>query len=183
MNRFYASAFFLFCFAPPLQSNYLTPTTLKKYEGALLGRAHDLRKGLKIASSPWIPSWASHSQTLASFFEGIPVSQTELDMLDMFMYFPDTEALPQDYQAWLGSLKPECFAEINKRLDDGKKNNYDSDLFNINIQHQKTVERFFSGKRLTIAQLNKQIEAVPVPDYKDEMFLRLTCDVVYRLII
>ena len=180
MNRFYASIFFLFCFAPPAQANYLTPTNIKQYEGELFKRAHDLSRGLKIAS--WVPSFLSHNQTLASFFEGIPVSQTELDMLDMFTYFPDVDALAEDYQIWLGSLKPECFAEINKRLVEGKDNNYNSDEFNLNIQHRRTIELLFPGKKLTIKQLNEEIKTVSLADYKKECFIRLTGDVVYRRI-
>jgi hypothetical protein len=163
----------------------VTPDVVKKYEKKLLNRACDIQTGLSNAwASNLLAGCADSAAGFVSWFKGEAVTSFELKMFPMFMHFPNCSKLTQDFQSWVSGLSSDRIQEMDVLILNGKESNYDSvELFNKEVLHSHTIKRFFPSQTLTVEQLNDKLKEVSSTDYADEMFLRLTCDLLYREVV
>jgi hypothetical protein len=165
------------------RADLIDKKTIKKYEKKILARVQDIQTGLSQAwASNILAGWSSMAASIISAIKEEPVTSLELRMFPMFKYFSDYQNFVNEFKQWLLKLSPAHVEKINTLLNEGKnKGCISADLFNEKILHINTIKRFFpQNSSFTVEELNKNLKVVDSADYKDEMFLRICCDLMYR---
>jgi hypothetical protein len=186
MNRIYiASLLSISLFSSTNTQDFVTKENVNQYKGLLFDRIDQVSNGLFVGSTVLSTLQASSFiGSIWSWGSGVPIITD--DELDMFHAFEglNHKTVVKEFQIWFEKIDDNTIKTINSLLRDGKEKQFkDMDLFNRHTLHPHTAQHLFADRNLTVNEINTRVKAIPVElenKYKEEMFLRVTCDSLYR---